>query len=275
MFVEPLTATVLMAVYNDRFFIQKALDSIVQQLSPDMELLIIDDFSSDGSEDIINNISSTNSQIRIIRNDSNRGLGYCLALGTQEAKGQYVIRMDSDDICLPDRFIKQINFLNQNPDVDIIGGWAIEIDEHDNPGRLRKMPASHRKIQSSIWACPLIHPTVAFRKDKILLAGNYRHQSSRRQEDYELWFRCLKEGLQFANLEEPLIYYRFTPKSQSKQRLSHAIHQVRIGWHGCRLLRLPWWYYLAVTAPILRAIFPPKLSHIIYRSLSLFDPRKK
>lgn len=271
----PMTATVLMAVYNDRFFLQEAIDSITKQLLPNTELLIIDDSSSDGSEKLINDIVSKDRKVRVIRNTTNQGLGRCLALGTQESKGQYIIRMDSDDVCLPGRLAKQIDFLNRNPNVDILGGWAIEIDEYGKMGKLRKMPPSHSEIEASIWACPLIHPTVAFRRDRILLAGNYQHQPSRRQEDYELWFRCLKHGLRFANLEEPLIYYRFTSKSQRKQRLGHAIYQAKIGWDGCRLLNLPWWQYLAVTAPILRAIFPPKISHFIYRALSLFDPRKR
>jgi len=270
-----LTATILMAVYNDYAFLKEAVDSIIKQLLPNTELLIIDDSSSDGSEKIIRSLASKNSQVRVIRNTTNRGLGRCLALGTEEAKGRYIIRMDSDDICLPERFAKQIDFLDKNPDIDILGGWAVEIDEHGKTGKLRKMPPSHQEIKASIWACPLIHPTVAFRRDKVLSAGNYQHQPSRRQEDYELWFRCLKHGLKFANLEEPLIYYRFTSKSQRKQRLGHAVYQAKIGWDGCRLLNLPWWQYLAVTTPILRAIFPPKISHFIYRALSLFDPRKK
>ncbi len=138
-----------------------------------------------------------------------------------------------------------------------------------------QMPLSHEQIADSIWACPLIHPTVTFKRDKILFAGNYQHQASRRQEDYELWFRCLKVGLVFANLPDVLIYYRFTSKSQQKQRLKQAIYQAQIGWNGCRMLNLPKWQYLAVMAPILRAIFPPGLSHLIYRSLAPFDPRKK
>jgi hypothetical protein len=93
-----------------------------------------------------------------------------------------------------------------------------------------QMPLSHEQIADSIWACPLIHPTVTFKRDKILFAGNYQHQ---------------------------------------------AIYQAQIGWNGCRMLNLPKWQYLAVMAPILRAIFPPGLSHLIYRSLAPFNPRKK
>lgn len=269
-----LTATVLMSVYNDEKFVTEAIKSVVQQLTDDMEFLIIDDHSTDRTSEIINNFQCQYPSIKIIRNESNQGLGYSLALGVEQAKGKYIIRMDSDDICLPDRFAKQIRFFEENPDIDILGGGAIEIDEDGKQGVTRVMPLSYEEIVESIWACPLIHPTVAFKRDKILQAGNYRHQASRRQ-DYELWFRCVKKGLKFANMPDVLIYYRFTAKSQEKQRLQQAIYQAKIGWEGCKMLDLPKWQYLAVAVPIVRAIFPPSISHLIYRSLSFLDPRKK
>jgi glycosyltransferase involved in cell wall biosynthesis len=269
-----LTATVLMSVYNDEVFVKEAIDSILPQLTSDIELLIIDDSSTDRSSKILQDFESQYLQIRLIKNEQNRGLGYCLAIGTEKAKGKYIIRMDADDICLPDRLSKQISFLEQNPDIDIVGGSAIEIDEKGNKGLIRQMPLSHQEIIKVIWANPFIHSTVAFRREKILNVGNYDAQIRRRQ-DYDLWFRCAKQGLQFANLPEPLIYYRFTANSHKKQRLNQAIDQAKIGWNGCRMLNLPKWQYLAVGVPILRAIFPSNLSHLIYRSLAPFDPRKK
>lgn len=269
-----LTATVLMSVYNDEVFVEEAIKSILPQLTNDIELLIIDDSSTDRSSKILQDFESQYLQIRLIRNEQNRGLGYCLAIGTEKAKGRYIIRMDADDICLPDRFSKQISFLEQNPDIDIVGGSAIEIDEKGNKGVTRQMPLSHEEILQVIWANPFIHSTVAFRREKIMKTGNYNAQIRRRQ-DYDLWFRCAKQGLQFTNLSEPLIYYRFTANSHKKQRLNQAIDQAKIGWNGCRMLNLPKWQYLAVAVPILRAIFPSNLSHLIYRSLAPFDPRKK
>jgi len=268
-----LTATVLMAIYNDQDFVAKAIKSVVQQLTDDMELLIIDDHSTDQTSEIINDFQSQYSNIRIIRNQQNQGLGYSLALGVEQAKGKYVIRIDSDDVCMPDRFAKQIRFFEENPDIDILGGGAIEIDEDGNQGVIRGMPLSHEEIVKSIWACPLIHPTVAFKRDKILQAGNY-NPNIRRRQDYDLWFRCAKQGFKFANFAEPLIYYRFSSDSHKKQRLNHAIDQAKIGWEGCKMLDLPKWQYLAVAVPIVRAIFPSSFSHLIYRALAPFDPRK-
>jgi glycosyltransferase involved in cell wall biosynthesis len=195
-------------------------------------------------------------------------------LGVKEAKGKYIIIMDSDDICIEGRLKKQITFLEENPDIDIVGGAVIEIDNDNKQGITRQMPLYHEEIVSAIWACPVIHPTAAFRKNKILLAGNY-DSNLRRRIDYDLWFRCIKAGLRFQNLSEPLTYYRFTYNTHRKQNLKRAVEQAQIGWKGCQLLNLPWWQYLAVMVPLLRVIFPPELSHLIYRSLAPFDPRKK
>jgi glycosyltransferase involved in cell wall biosynthesis len=269
-----LTATVLMAVYNDEKFVKEAINSVLSQLKEDMELLIIDDHSTDKSSEILKDFAEQYSRIRLIRNQENKGLGYCLALGTQKARGKYIMRMDGDDICLCDRFTKQINFLEENPHIDILGGGAIEIDENEKQGVIRQMPLSHEEIMKVIWANPFIHSTVAFRREKILNVGNYNAKIRRRQ-DYDLWFRCAKQGLRFSNLGESLIYYRFTANSQKKQRLSQAIDQAKIGWKGCQMLNLPLWQYLAVGVPIIRALFPPSASHLIYRALGVFDPRKK
>jgi glycosyltransferase involved in cell wall biosynthesis len=271
---QDLTTTILMAVYNDERFVTQALESIQKQLNDDMELLVIDDDSSDKSLEILQDIEKKDSRVRLIKNDQNKGLGYCLYIGTKMARGKYIIRMDADDICLPNRIDKQISFLEDNPNIDIVGGAAIEIDEQNQEGQTRQMPEQHDKIAKAIWACPIIHPTVAFRRDKILLAGNYNPQIRRRQ-DYELWFRCLKAGLRFANLAEPLIYYRFSQNSHSKQRLKHTIEQVKMGWQGCWMMKLPLWQYFAVIVPLVRAILPPPLSHWLYRSLAFVDPRKK
>jgi glycosyltransferase involved in cell wall biosynthesis len=263
-----------MAVYNDEKFVAQAIESILPQLGNNAEFLIIDDCSTDSSPTILRCFADKNPHIRIIQNSENRGVGYCAWLGVCEARGTYIVRIDSDDICFPDRIKKQIDFLEKNPEIDVLGAAAIEIDDQGNRGRLRQMPLNHNDIAKTMWACPIIQPAVAFRRERILLAGNYSPKL-RRRIDYELWFRCLKAGLRFANLPEPLVYYRFTPSSHRKQTLRRAFEQAQIGWNGCWMLKAPWWQYLAVMVPIVRAIFPPSLSHLIYRCLAPFDPRKR
>ena len=271
---KDIIASVVMGVYNDETFIEQSMNSIISQLTDDMELVVVDDCSSDKTQCILQKYANADPRINLIINSENQGVGYCAYIGVKEAKGKYIIRMDSDDISFPDRFQKQIQFLEENSEIDIVGAFAIEIDENNNKGIMRTMPITHDEIVNSIWACPIIQPAVAFRREKIILAGNY-NPKLRRRIDYELWFRCLASGLRFTNIPEPLVYYRFTPNSHRKQSLKLAFEQAKIGWEGCKMLDLPTWQYLAVAVPIFRAIFPPSISHLIYRSLSFFDPRKK
>jgi glycosyltransferase involved in cell wall biosynthesis len=266
------TATVLLPVHNDRRFVDEALDSVLSQDRSNVEVLVIDDASSDGTLDIVRQFQSRHDNVVVVRNDSNYGLGYTLARGVVLARGRYVIRMDADDVCMEARFERQIGFLDANPDIDIVGGAAIEIDERGTPGRVRRMPTDHEAIARAIQFCPLIHPTVAFRRDRVIAAGNYRSDLRRRQ-DYELWFRCLHQGLRFANLPEPLIRYRFSEHTHQKQSLSRALEQARIGWHGCRMLELPWWQRMSVLAPLIRSVLPSRIQHLAYAAMAAIDPR--
>lgn len=267
-------ASVLLASYNSERFISASIDSVLRQTYKDFEFIVIDDASTDSSFDILQEAEQRDHRIKVIRNERNLGLGASLAQGVEAACGDYLLRIDADDICFHDRLERQIKFLDEHPEVDILGGAAIEIDMAGKQGRIRKMPASHEEIMRSIWACPIIHPTVAFRRRRILAIGNY-NATLRRRQDYELWFRCARQGLRFANLQDPLIYYRFDTDTHRRQPLSLALQQARIGLEGCRMLGLPWWQRVGVTLPVWRAVLPLRLQHAVYRALTTFDPRAR
>ena len=267
-------ATVLMAFYNNEAFIELAIESILKQTFTDFEFLIIDDASTDGSCAIVDLASERDSRIRVLRNTKNLGLGKCLEMGTERALGKYLVRMDADDISFSTRLETQLEYLESNQDIDIIGSTAIEIDSTGKVGMLRLMPASNKQIAENIWACPLIHPTVAFRRRRVIEAGNY-DGNLRRRQDYELWFRCVDYGLRFANIQEPLIYYRFDSNTHRKQSINLAIEQAKIGLRGCNVLGLPLWQRVAVTMPVWRAMLPVPLQHFVYRSLATLDPRNR
>jgi hypothetical protein len=120
----------------------------------------------------------------------------------------------------------------------------------------------------------MIHPAVMFHRDAILEVGSYSRQLRRRQ-DYDLWFRCAAEGLRFANLAEPLIFYRFTDDYFDKNDLDTALDQVKIGWRGCWLVGAGPIAYLGVLAPLIRALLPQPLSKVMQKVLNKFDPRSE
>ena len=148
------------------------------------------------------------SVMHIIRLERNGGLGNALKLGVENAKYDICARMDSDDICLPDRFVKQLAYLEAHPDVDIVGGQMTEfIDSPENIVGRRVVPLSNEDIYQFMKSrCALNHVTVMFRKGSVLKAGNY--QDWFWNEDYYLWVRMMKAGCKFANIPDVAVNVR-------------------------------------------------------------------
>jgi glycosyltransferase involved in cell wall biosynthesis len=204
----------------------------------------------------------------------NRGLGAALNAGLEACKYDLVARMDSDDIAFSNRLEVQLEFLQANTDVDILGSYVEEMTEDGTALGVRKVPEGHESLIASLWACPLIHPTIMMRRSKVLLAGNY-DTALRRRQDYELWFRCAEQGLRFHNLPQPLLHYRFGAYTLKKQSLNMALQQALIGYRGARRLRLPFFQRLACFIPFVRSLLPGSAQHFVYKILKPFDPRQR
>lgn len=266
--------TVLMSVYNDIEYLRDSIESILNQSYQNFEFLIYDDGSSDGSRKLIEDYAGRDERIKLIANEVNRGLSYNLAEGVKFSKTPWIARMDADDIAVIDRLELQMNYIKNNPGIDILGGYAIDINELGNKTELRKVPTTHEAITSLIWTCPLIHPTVIFRKDSILEAGSYNSKLARRQ-DYDLWFRCLAADLTFANLNTPLIYYRVSKNYFKKNNFKVQIDQARMGWKGVHLVKSSPIAYVGIFIVLLKNISPDILRKPLSKILKKVDPRKK
>ena len=144
----------------------------------------------------------------IIRLEQNGGLGKALQLGVEKAKYDIIARMDSDDICLPNRFEVQLKYLNRHPEVDIVGGQMTEfIDMPENIIGERVVPCTNDEIYDYMKKrCALNHVTVMFRKEAVIKTGNY--QDWFWNEDYYLWVRMMMAKCKFANVPEVLVNVR-------------------------------------------------------------------
>lgn len=201
--------TVLMPVYNGEQYLEEAIDSILSQTYTDYELLIINDGSKDHSEKIIQ--SYNDQRIRRINNSQNLGLIATLNKGLDLARGEYIARMDQDDISLPDRIEKQVNFMESNQHIGICGTW-VEIFGESNSGFLRH-PVSAASIKAHLFFDSfLAHPTVMMRR-KTLDSHKLRYDHNDLcAEDYGLWVRC-SFLFPLANIPEVLLKYRISPNS--------------------------------------------------------------
>lgn len=197
--------SVLLPVYNAEFFLNDSINSILNQTFKNFELIIINDGSSDRSEEII--LSISDKRIKYIRNEKNLGLIETLNKGISLSSAKYLARMDNDDISMPERLEKQVCFLESNPEVGVLGTAFYNINKFGEIESSTTFPLSHPLLCWSLcFFSPIAHPTVMMRREVILDANGYNLEMLH-CEDYDLWYR-LSNKTRLANLPELLFKLR-------------------------------------------------------------------
>lgn len=204
--------SVLMPVYiNEKDNeLKMSIESLLNQtLIPNEILIIADRHTPKNTLNILNEYKDKFPElfgIVVLSEDAN--LGKTLQIGVKKAKFDIIARMDSDDIARKDRFEKQINFLKDNPNIDVVGSWISEFeDSPENIYAIREVPIENDSIlQFCKFRNPMNHMTVVFRRKAVLETGNYSDR--KRMEDYQLWAKMLHKGFRFANIPECLVNAR-------------------------------------------------------------------
>jgi glycosyltransferase involved in cell wall biosynthesis len=271
--------SVLLSVYKDESLdhLNEAFVSIwsSQTLRPGQIIIVKDGpLTKELDDELLRWVDTLGNVLTIIEFPVNRGLGAALNVGLEACKFELVARMDTDDIALSTRFEDQVNFLTANVDVDVLGSYVEEMSYIGTTIGIRNVPGSHESLMSSLWACPMIHPTIMMRRSRVLMAGNY-NPTLRRRQDYELWFRCAEKGLRFHNLAKPLLRYRFGAYTHKKQSSKMAFQQGIIGYRGARRLGMPLVQRMACFTPFVRSLLPSSVQHYVYKMLKPFDPRQQ
>lgn len=208
--------SVIMPIYNVELYIGKAIESVLYQTFEDFEFIIIDDGSTDKTYDIIS--AYHDKRIIIIRNQINKGLAKCLNQGFLIAKAEYIIRMDGDDICKPERFSKQIQFMLEHPNLGISGTYMDLIDEQGKLLGKQQKTVGFKNIMVKLFFgnTSLAHPSIIVRK-KLLDINYLRYDCAfRYAEDFDLYCRSSLYVV-LDNYPEYLIQYRIHPNSVSQK----------------------------------------------------------
>lgn len=208
------TISVLLPVYNGERHLARALQSVLDQSFTDFELLVLDDGSRDGAPAILKRFAAADGRIRLVSRE-NRGLVATLNELIGMARGRYLARMDADDIALPDRFARQVAFLDAHPEVVCLGGAQALIDEEGRYLTDLVPPTGDAGIQARILAGhgAICHPTAMIRAEAMAAAGGY-DPAMRHCEDLDLWLRLGEIG-RLANLAEVVLKYRLSTRSVS------------------------------------------------------------
>jgi glycosyltransferase involved in cell wall biosynthesis len=202
--------TILMPAFNAAKYISEAINSALEQSFTNFELLVIDDGSVDETAAIIHQF--TDPRVYYLYQE-HQGIAYALNMGLGEAKGRYIARFDADDICMPTRLEKQVNFLAGDDQYVLCGTDAEYISESgEHLFNFTCIGHTHEEIRAQLYVlCPFIHSSVLYRKEAVIAAGGYSPHAHN-FEDYLLWIQLAAYG-RYANLPEQLIRVRFNPAS--------------------------------------------------------------
>ncbi len=208
--------SVLLAVSNGEDYVRTALESILRQTISDLELIVIDDGSSDETPEIL--AAFHDERLRVLRHEERRGLAASLNRGLDEARGRYVARLDADDIALPRRLERQLQRMVSGSPIAVLGSAVLEIDESGRSGSLHLMPSGAVGVRwASLFSSPFFHPSVLCDRTVLERHGLRYDPEYLESEDYDLWARLLAHA-GGDNLAEPLLLYRIHSGQASQAR---------------------------------------------------------
>lgn len=197
--------SILLPVYNGELFLRQAISSIINQTYTDWELILINDGSTDNSENIISEFDDK--RIRYFKNEHNLGLIKTLNKGIDLCRGEYIARMDADDICLPKRLEKQYHFMKTNSSIFLLGSNAFIINNNNEiTGKIVNFTKDNLLKINLLFSVPFIHPSI-IAKASVLKELKY-DENYKYAEDYELWTR-ISEKHNIANLSDCFLEYRW------------------------------------------------------------------
>ena len=267
--------SVIMSVYagDKAKYLDRALHSILGNTLPPTEIiLVVDGPVGPEIEAVIKNYASQGpDSFRAIWLEKNQGLGNARRVAMKNAKYEYIAVMDADDICVPERFAMQMEFMEKYPEISVVGGNIAEfVDSEDNVVAKRVVPTDNQAIYTWLKRrCPFNHMSVLFKKSDILSAGGYIDWHY--DEDYYLWIRMAEKGYKFANLPEILV----------NVRVGKEMYQRRGGWKYFaseyrlqrymlikNIINLPRFCWNVILRFLLQVLFPNNLRGLIYKKIA-------
>lgn len=264
--------SVVMAVWNGEKYLRQAIDSILAQTFTDFEFIIVDDCSTDATTQIIQGYDDE--RIQFATNEENIGLTRSLNKGLALARGEYIARMDGDDVSQPERLAKQVAFMEANHEVGACGTWAQDIDQGGKVIRNREALTGD-ELDSFYWrVSPLIHPTAMFRFTSSV--GPWYDETVPVAQDYDLWLR-IRAGQRLSNLPEYLLLYRVHDESITAAKAQKQFHSAYDAF--CKHIagnKIPYEAFLALHGdpkgidPLRRAVATLRLARIIHKPYRAF-----
>jgi len=244
-----------MGIYNCEQTLADSLLSIKNQTYQNWELILCDDGSSDRTFEMASNYAGKDRRITFIQNTENVGLAKSLNHCLKYCTGEYILRHDGDDIMIPNRIEKQVEYMNSHH-CDACGSGAYLFDQGGVWGT--RQPGAKPGKEIMIISVPFIHPTVMMKHEKLVKVGGYsdNHITKQRLEDYDLWLKFYEKGYELHNIQEPLIYFREDKNSYKRKSKRFRIAETKARLEACKRLNISYFKRILALKPLLIMVIP-------------------
>lgn len=256
--------SVLMGIYNCAATLEQAVKSIQDQTYTDWELILCDDGSTDNTYEVAKVLSEKDDRIILLRNEKNLGLNVTLNRCLSVATGEFIARMDGDDMCVPERFARQVALLESEPNYAITSSPMILFDENGPWGQtsLPEYPTPEQVVAGTA----ICHAPVMLRREAIENVGGYTEDIRvLRVEDVDLWIKLYIAGYRCHNITTPLYCMRNDQNALNRRKYRYRVNSVRVRLRGCKALTLGPAVYLKAIKPMVIGLIPGKIRRIIRR----------
>ena len=263
--------SVIMAIYNCASTLQEALDSLYAQTFQDFEIILCDDGSKDNTYDVALENQRNHPNIVLLRNEQNLGLNATLNKCLAVTQGEYIARMDGDDISLPTRFERQVKFLDEHPDLSLVSSAMIMFDDKGDWGRTNMI--EFPQVSDFLNHSPFFtHAAVMIKHSVYIDVGGYTVGNMYlRVEDCHLWYKIYAAGYRGGNILEPLYKMRDDRNAKRRRSIRSRINGVYVTYEGFKMLNFPWYRYVY----ILRLIVVDSVKCMLPTSFYDFIRRKR
>ena len=267
--------SIIMGIYNCAATLPEAIDSILTQTFADWQLILCDDGSKDNTYTVAKAYQKKYpDKIDLLQNGRNMGLNYTLNRCLQVATGEYVARMDGDDVSLPTRLEKETAFLDAHPEYAIVSTPMIFFDESGDWGRSYAIEKPTRRdfIKHSPVHC---HAPCMIRREAYLAVGGYTEDKRMlRFEDVNLWYKLYAREYTGYNLDEPLYKMRDDRAAANRRSLKSRMNGVYVTYVGFKLFRFPWYMYGYVAVDFLKHFIKGIMPEWLYLKLHRISAKK-
>lgn len=263
--------SIVLPVFNEEKRVVGAIDSALNQTYPHVEIIVVNDGSTDSTREVIDRRYGNDERVKKI-DQERKGFTKSLNRGIRISDAEYIARMDADDRCHPERFEKQVGFLEENRSVAVVGTGYLRVDDIRDENYARKYPKENKKIRKDMSKyIPLSHSSVMFRKSAIESVGGYDEDlSDHEHEDLDLWIR-VAQNWELANIPEPLVVRHIRDDSYWHSNFSqHArnVHLAKLNAKAVAALSLPFYFYFFPVARLVYSYLPVAVKRAVRRLFS-------